>query len=137
MKAKVMHRTYLREATLTLLKARFIVRFLPTRWLLARASYPPRRINRFAVDQIPWVSWAVETASSRRWMKTSCLPRALTVQTMLRRRGIPSKLCLGVAHGTPELAAHAWVEIGTDTIIGDADASNFIRLAAFGGGQQA
>ncbi|MGC2415640.1 MAG: lasso peptide biosynthesis B2 protein, partial [Stellaceae bacterium] len=57
----------------------------------------------------------------------------LAAQAMLRRRGIASRLCLGVAHEGDELLAHAWVEVGKDRIVGGADAGAFTRLAAFGG----
>jgi hypothetical protein len=49
---------------------------------------------------------------------------------MLRRRGIASRLCLGVARQDGALGTHAWVETGADTIVGDA--SGFTWLAAFG-----
>jgi transglutaminase-like putative cysteine protease len=52
---------------------------------------------------------------------------------MLRRRGIASRLCLGVAREGGALAAHAWVEIGTDKIVGGPEADAFSRLAEFGG----
>ena len=52
---------------------------------------------------------------------------------MLRRRGIASRLCLGVARQDGELAAHAWVEVGKDKIVGETEAEGFTRLAAFGG----
>jgi hypothetical protein len=52
---------------------------------------------------------------------------------MLRRRGIASRLCLGVARGRDALNAHAWVEIGNDKIVGGAEADGFTRLATFGG----
>jgi hypothetical protein len=61
------------------------------------------------------------------------LPRALAAQAMLRRRGIASRLCLGVAREGDELLAHAWVEIGKDRILGGAEAGAFTRLAEFGG----
>jgi hypothetical protein len=49
---------------------------------------------------------------------------------MLRRRGIASRLCLGVARQDGALETQAWVETGTDMIVGEA--SGFTRLAAFG-----
>jgi hypothetical protein len=52
---------------------------------------------------------------------------------MLRRRGIASVLCLGVARDGDELAAHAWLEIDAVKIVGGRAAEGFSRLAAFGG----
>ena len=66
-------------------------------------------------------------------MNALCLPRALATHAMLRRRGIASRLCLGVARERGNLAAHAWVEIGNDKIVGATEADGFTRLAEFGG----
>ena len=68
------------------------------------------------------MSWAVETVGAKPWMQALCLPRALAAQTMLRRRGIASKLCLGVTREGGALAAHAWVEVGQEMIVGGAAA---------------
>ena len=135
MKHKTMARLYLREAALALAVARFAVRFLPTAWILAWARRPPRRINRFVVAEAAnWVPWAIETIAAKRWMRATCLPRALAAQAMLRRRGVPSRLCLGVAREGTELSAHAWLELGQDLIIvGEAQAPYFKRLVEFGG----
>ena len=116
-----------------LVLARLAVRFVPTARIFAWADRPPRRIRRFATDEIAWVSWAVENLGAKPWMNALCLPRALAAHAMLRRRGIASRLCLGVARDREVLSAHAWVEIGDDKIIGGAEAGGFTRLATFGG----
>jgi hypothetical protein len=131
MKAKTMRRLYLREAAVMLVLAQIAVRFVPPARLFAWANRPPRRIRRFAADETTWVSWAVESVA-RASMSVLCLPRALAAHAMLRRRGIASRLCLGVARNGAELVAHAWVEIGKDKIVGGADADGFTRLAEFG-----
>ena len=133
MKAKTRRRMFLREAAVMLILARLAVRFVPAARLVAWASRPPRRICRFAMEDVGWVSWAVETVGARRWMSARCLPRALAAQAMLRRRGIASRLCLGVAHEHERLAAHAWIELGQDRIVGGAEARRFTRLVEFGG----
>jgi hypothetical protein len=66
-------------------------------------------------------------------MQALCLPRALAAQTMLRRRGIASKLCIGVAREEKGLAAHAWIELGENIIVGSLEAPQFTRLVEFGG----
>ncbi len=44
-----------------------------------------------------------------------CLPRSLTLWTLLRRRGVDAQLLVGVDPTKPDLAAHAWVRVcGTD-----------------------
>jgi hypothetical protein len=132
MKVKTLRRIYLREAAIMLIAARLAVHFVPPARLFAWANRPPRRINRFATDEAGWIAWAVENLGARPWMNALCLPRALAAHAMLRRRGIASRLCLGVARDGGKLAAHAWVEIGDDKIVGGSEAGDFTRLAAFG-----
>ena len=97
MTPRTMRRVYLREAAVMLVLARLAVRFVPPARIFAWADRPPRRIRRFAADEIAWVSWAVENLGAKPWMNALCLPRALAAHAMLRRRGIASRLCLGVA----------------------------------------
>jgi len=126
-------RRYLREAAVRVFLAQLAVRFVPPARLFAWAERPPRRICRFAIDEARWVSWAVERVGDSARLNSACLPRALAAQAMLRRRGISSRLCLGVAREGGKLTAHAWVEIGEDKIVGGAEAATFTRLAEFGG----
>jgi hypothetical protein len=135
MKLTTMRRVYLREAAVMLVLARLAVRFVSPAHIFAWANRPPRHIHRFTVDEASWISWAVEDLGARPWMDALCLPRALAVHAMLRRRGIASRLCLGVARDGRDLAARAWVEIGEDKIVGGTEAEGFTRLAEFGGAQ--
>jgi hypothetical protein len=133
-----MRRIYRREAAVMLVVARLAVRFVSPARIFAWADRPPRRIRRFATDEIAWVSWAVENLGAKPWMNALCLPRALAAHAMLRRRGIASRLCLGVARdrgalSAHALVAHAWVEIGDDKIVGAGEADGFTPLATFGG----
>jgi hypothetical protein len=131
MKVKTMRRVYLREAAVMLVLARLAVRFVPSARLFAWAHRSPPRIHRFATDEVSWILWAVEQLGARPWMNALCLPRALAAHAMLRRRGIASRLCLGVARQGNELIAHAWVEVGKVKVLGAAE--GFTRLAEFGG----
>jgi hypothetical protein len=128
MKLRTIRRVYLREAAVMLVLARLAARCLRPARLFAWANRPPRRICRFAGDETRWVAWAVETIGTR--MSASSLPRALAAHAMLRRRGIASRLCLGVARLDGALETHVWIETGAGTVVGDA--SGFTRLAAFG-----
>jgi GNAT superfamily N-acetyltransferase len=136
MTPRTMRRVYLREAAVMLVLARLAVRFVSPARIFAWADRPPRRIRRFATDEIGRVWWAVEHLGGRPWMNALCLSRALAAHAMLRRRGIASRLCLGVARdrgAAGTLSAHAWVEVGDDKIVGGAEADGFTRLAMFGG----
>jgi hypothetical protein len=128
-----MRRVYLREAAVTLVLARLAVRFLPASRLFAWADRPTRRVRRFAADEAQWIAWAVDHVGALRSMNALCLPRALAAHAMLRRRGIVSRLCLGVARNGGDLAAHAWIEVGDKRIVGGEAAGGFTQLATFGG----
>jgi hypothetical protein len=133
MKLKTIRRVYQREAFVTIVLARLAVRFIPPARIFSWANRPPRRINRFAGDQIDWVLWAVESVGAKPWLNALCLPRALATHAMLRRRGIASRLCLGVSREGQAFIAHAWVEIGENKIVSDPQIGHFTRLAEFGG----
>jgi len=131
MSPKTMRRVYLREAAVMLVLARLAVRLVSPVRIFAWADRAPRRIRRFAADEARWTCWAVEEIGAR--TNALCLPRALAAHAMLRRRGIASKLCLGVARAGETFAAHAWVEIGQDKVVGAAEAQGYTRLASYGG----
>jgi Transglutaminase-like superfamily len=133
MTPKTMRRRYLREAAVGVFLAQLAVRFIPPARLFAWAERPPRRVRRFATDEARWIAWAVERVGRSARLNSACLPRALAAQAMLHRRGIPSRLCLGVAREGGGLLAHAWVEVGQDKIVGGTEAGGFTRLAEFGG----
>ena len=58
-----------------------------------------------------------------------CLPRSLTLWTLLRRRGVDAQLLLGVDPTEADLDAHAWVRVcGIDI---NEDADHLARLHAF------
>jgi Transglutaminase-like superfamily len=132
MKLKTIRRGYQREAFVTIVLAQIVVRFVPPARIFSWANRPPRRINRFADDQISWVLWAVDSVGAKPWLNALCLPRALATHAMLRRRGIASRLCLGVAREGQALIAHAWVEIG-EKAVSDPQTGRFTRLAEYGG----
>jgi hypothetical protein len=133
MKLKALRHAYLREAAITLLLARIAVRVIPASRVFAWANRPRHRSGRFTADEISWVLWSIDAAADKSRTKPLCLPRALATHSMLRRRGIVSRICLGVARQQNELAAHAWVEIGNDRVVADPSVRAFTRLAEFGG----
>jgi hypothetical protein len=52
----------------------------------------------------------VHIAARTRLGRANCLPRALTLWGLLRRKGIDSDLCIGVQKNSGTIQAHAWVE---------------------------
>jgi hypothetical protein len=79
------------------------------------------------------VVWAVERAR-RAVPGTTCLTRALAAGWMLRRRGQPARVVIGVAMASGTLEAHAWLELGGTVIIGgEAGVDRYARLREVGG----
>jgi hypothetical protein len=132
MKLSTRRRRHLLEATVMLVIAGLAVRLLKPATVFNWAKRSPRRVRRFVSDEVGWVSWAVETAGTTWWLRSLCLPKALAAQAMLRRRGIPSRVCLGVARKGEQLTAHAWTEVGDQVVVGGDESQDFTRLSAFG-----
>lgn len=67
-----------------------------------------------------------------------CLARALTTQILLRRRGYPSELRIGVKKGLGnQLEAHAWVELNHQVIIGQvSELQSFIPFSSLATAEQ-
>ena len=131
MKLRTRRRRYLREAFVTFAFARLAVRLIPPARIFAWVDRPPRYTSRFSGDEVGWIKWALETVSAQSRANDLCLPRAIAAHAMLRRRGITSRLCLGVARDQ-QLAGHAWIEVDSHTIIGDTGGDRFTRIAEFG-----
>lgn len=127
-----MRRLYLREAAVTLILAMVILRLFPKRHVFAWVNRSPRRVCRFAVAEVGWISWALDTVAASSWINAACLPRALAAYAMLRRRGILSRLRLGVARDGESVSAHAWVEVGKEKVVGGSEAERFTPIADFG-----
>jgi len=133
MKPAAVRRAYMREAFLLLALAWLAVHLVSAARVRALASRPPRRISRFAAGrETGRVTDAVDRIAAKRWMPATCLSRALAAQVMLRRRGVPSRLCLGVARADDALAAHAWIEIAQGATVGADEAQRYTRIAEFG-----
>ena len=124
------------EAMLRLAFARFLVAALPLqRW---RRLLGPLRGPTDAADQTDpaalILARAVNRGAARLPFETKCLPRAMALHAMLRRRRLPSVLVIGVLDPSqrgPIEDLHAWVESGAAVIIGALE-QPFHPLARFG-----
>lgn len=124
----------LAEAAILLAAAQLVVRLLPFRLLLRRlrttarvepaAAGPSRAVRR--------VRWAVDTAAARVPWSAPCLPQALAARLMLRWRGVPTTLHLGVGKDSKDaLAAHAWLCAGSVVVTGRPGHRSFAEVARF------
>jgi hypothetical protein len=75
--------------------------------------------------------WAV-SSSARVIPGASCLTQALALQVLLGRRGLSSRLCLGVNTARAgKFRAHAWVEWNGRVIIGGSKTERWTPLTAW------
>jgi len=122
-----MHREQRRalvEAGCLLSVARFAVSFIPFRWIVAflgryRTESPAEDQPRH-LPAIRQVFWAIRVMSRNLPWKNTCLVQAMAGQWMLRRRGVPGTLYLGLARDqeSGELLAHAWLRSGQKMVTG-------------------
>ena len=132
MKPRIRRRKLRREALFLIPLAAVAVKLFPARRILEWAARSPHDPNRFADSELPeQIAAAVTTRAAWFNLEAPCLPTALVAQSMLRRRGVASKLCLGVCRDASGLAAHAWLEIDGRIVFGAAE-KQFVPLAYFG-----
>jgi len=126
------------EALLYLAWAKILVRTLPFRRLAARLGQAQRqtpetitpRERALAVD----ISWAVQAAARHVPLGFVCLPQAIAAHRMLRRRGLPATLYLGVASDPAKreiLTAHAWLRAGDKIVTGENEIAGHVVVATF------
>jgi hypothetical protein len=126
-------RLLLAEAGLSLVAAKLVVACAPFRWygrgFVQIEACPAPRVpapNRAIARQ---VGWAISAAANRLPFACSCLVKSLGGRAMMRRRGLPSTLRLGVALNSADLSAHAWLESGDVTITGRKEAARHHEVA--------
>jgi hypothetical protein len=80
------------------------------------------------------IAWAVGAVAPRTPWKSTCLVKVLAGGCMLRMRGIPATIALGVAksESTPGvISAHAWLSSGGVCITGGAEREGYQVLAKY------
>lgn len=124
------------EAGALLATAWLLVRFVRLShwsWLLGRTA---DRVTAEAATP-SHVATQVRTAINRAERRLlgrplKCLPRAMAMQWMLRRRRVAASLVIGAARGSEggrQFDLHAWVECGDTVAIGGAaDLAGFVPL---------
>jgi Transglutaminase-like superfamily len=77
--------------------------------------------------------WAVEVVG---WYAgANCLKKALTLQWLLARRRVSTRLWLGVQRREATLQAHAWLEHNGRVIVGGPVRERYTPLHCFAGGE--
>ncbi|WP_218576502.1 lasso peptide biosynthesis B2 protein [Desulfobacter latus] len=79
------------------------------------------------------ISWAVRTAARFTPWESKCLAQAMSARIMLKRRGYPTTLYLGLAKKADnELSAHAWLRCGSRILTGGLGHGRFTVISTFG-----
>jgi hypothetical protein len=122
------------ESVVGLTISTILVRFWQFRRLAARLGRhmveSPTEQDQRARAVARQVGWAIGATARRLPWHPVCLPQALTAQWMLRRRGVPSTLYLGVSP-TAQYDAHAWVRAGVLVVSGGPVRPEFVVVASF------
>lgn len=80
---------------------------------------PPPPQATHADPDLERMIWAVDVVGRRLFPQNPCLTQAVVVQRLLRRRGIPAELRIGVRKEQgATLEAHAWVEHEGEVVMG-------------------
>lgn len=130
------------EAAVRLVSAWTLIRLAPYsmwRGLLGQAGTLPSSIHVAEADKVIATEIASLHSVIHRVFGTrfTCLMLAMSARGMLKLRGIPSELILGVKRkpvdrGDPKLGAHAWVTSCSIEIIGLEGCEGFIPVATYG-----
>ncbi|HEU0044530.1 lasso peptide biosynthesis B2 protein [Sphingomonas sp.] len=122
------------ETVATLAAASAAIGLLPFRKVVRLASRgrtvkQSNASGRVGTDQ---VIWAIEAVARRMPWRTVCFQKGLALHLMLRRRGVPAMLHYG-AGKDPEgaLAAHVWISVDGQTVLGGDVADRFHCLATY------
>ena len=111
----------LAQAQWALLVARGIVRSRPVGALASPASVAAQPVKSERMPEARRLAIAVLRAARYGVFRPQCLVRSVALSRMLETRGIRGAVVrVGVRRTSTEFLAHAWVELGGETL-GDAD----------------
>lgn len=124
------------EALARLAVARFFVATVPLRRWSHRLGAHMRESTHTAdparAALLDRVGWAIRAATRRAPWRCKCLEQGIAAKRMLRARGIPNTLYLGVARNDrAAVEAHAWLRSGDVIVTGAAGSSNFTVVSTF------
>ncbi len=133
-------RVLLLESFLMLGVARLAILLLPFSWLAVSLGKKKAKtdeeenVSTSSVSLARNIGKTVCSAANYTPWESVCLPQAVAVLWMLKRRGIAGVLYLGVAKhesDSEKLAAHAWLCCGGVILIGAADYEKYTVVAMF------
>jgi hypothetical protein len=129
-------RALLLEALAWLSLAKLLIHGIPFRWLAPRLgrvmTTSPESVSEPERALARRVGWAVEAVARHSPIGFVCFPQAVAAKWMLRCRGLPSTLYLGVRLPAKDrLAAHAWLRVGDRILTGREQSYRHKPLVSF------
>jgi hypothetical protein len=119
----------LHAALAWLILSRIGLVFLPLPTLQRRFSKISKQsLTGVTLDELRWAA----LAAARRVPGTKCLARALALQALMVRAGMPARLCIGVAKQSGgALEAHAWVLHEGEPVFDEPELERYSLLSVF------
>jgi hypothetical protein len=120
-------RRLLESAIVAVIKARTTVTFVSVRKILQPVTpWTEAVLPEIVAEKI---GWAVETAGRIVPTGNNCLVKAIAAREMLARRGVGSRLRLGIAKNSPDiLLGHAWLECGDRIVTGEGEYRRYAAM---------
>ncbi len=131
-----LERAVLLEAVVFLGLARLFLAVLPFRWIRRLAGSPNGPIPQSRprdLARIQRIGTMIELASRNLPWFCLCLAQAIAGRFMLRWRGIPGKIFIGVMKDEQEdaLCSHAWLKSGDLFVTGEKGHDTFTVITEF------
>jgi hypothetical protein len=124
------------EAGILLLLSNLSIKTIPFRQIyrFLHANWSTRtRVVVDSAEKVELVMLSLSRAANLFPWKSQCLSRSIAAFMMLRRRGIPAVLFVGVKSlEDSSLVAHAWVHTGCEVIDENPENSTFTALVSVG-----
>jgi hypothetical protein len=124
--------TVLAGATLAQLATACALRIMPLPALRAMARRLRPIAHMLLRGSDARIIWAIEATGRRLIPVSTCLVRALVIETRLSSKEQPLSLAIGVKRSsTGALQSHAWVLSGDRSLVGGPLDDGFVRLATW------
>ena len=119
------------EAAIRLTVARLLVRHVAMRrWRRHLETVPTGSDDAGRQALARAVGRMVRRVARRLPFEALCLPQVMAAHWMLRRRGVPARLWIGVRRATPggSLKYHAWLTVDGESVVGGRPAGAYVPL---------
>jgi len=101
---------------------------------LGTPASPPadQAASRRLDDAAARIRWALLAAARRAPWRCQCLEQSIAGKMMLRARGIPATLYLGVEKHDDAIRAHAWLRCGSIFVTGGDGSTRYSIVSSLG-----